>query len=339
MKQSSNLFLAIILSCAGITATAQTDSLVLSNGNVIVGELKSMDKGVLIIETGYSDSDFSIEWTGVKEIYSANRFLITLRDGRRINGSLKSTGAGKVTIESVEGEIIETTLSDLVYMKGLKSNFWSRSYASIDLGLNLTKANNLKQYSMRSTAGYLADKWALDMYYNDIRSSQDSIEATKRTEGGISYKYYLPRDWYLMSAVTFLSNTEQALQLRTTAKLGAGNYIVHTNKSYWGLLGGISYNNETFSNDTPKRSSAEGFFGTELNMFDTGDLSLISSLYIYPGITEAGRWRSDFQVDTKYDLPHDFYIQLGLTLNYDNQPAVQGNETDYVFVFSVGWEL
>lgn len=338
-KQSFKLLTAIALSCAGFKASAQKDSLVLSNGNTIVGEIKSMDKGVLVIETDYSKNDFSIEWLGVKEVYSSTRFLITLKDGSRINGNFKSTGTGSIVIEGIEGEKIETALSELVYLKGLESEFWSRVHANIDLGLSLTKANNLRQYSMRSTAGYLADKWAADMYYNDNRSQQDSIAETKRTEGGISFKYYLQRDWFLMSDINLLSNTEQALQLRTTAKLGAGKYLIHTNKSYWGLGGGLSYNNESFSNETPGRNSAEAFFGTEFNLFDIGDLNLLSTWYVYPGITEAGRWRSDFKFDTKYDLPLDFYIKLGWTINYDNQPAIQGNETDYVFVISFGWEL
>jgi hypothetical protein len=52
--------------------------LILKNGNIIVGEFKDMDKGVLTIETDYSDSDFKIEWEGIKEIYSKTKFLITL---------------------------------------------------------------------------------------------------------------------------------------------------------------------------------------------------------------------------------------------------------------------
>jgi hypothetical protein len=74
-------------------------------------------------------------------------------------------------------------------------------------------------------------------------------------------------------------------------------------------------------------------------MFDVGDLDLLSSFYIFPSLTETGRLRYDFRIDSKYDLPYDFYIKLGLTLNYDNRPAVEGNETDYVFGFTVGWEL
>ena len=37
---------------------AQNDTLYLNNGDMIVGDLKGMDRGVSTIEPSYSDSDF-----------------------------------------------------------------------------------------------------------------------------------------------------------------------------------------------------------------------------------------------------------------------------------------
>jgi len=318
---------------------SQRDSLILKNKDVIVGEIKSLDKGVLTIETGYSKSDFTIEWSGIKEIYSKTTFLVTLKDGSRINGTFHSDSLNKIIITDNEGKKTETTLENIVYLKGLKSSFWSRVHANIDAGLSISKANNLKQYNVRSGFGYLADKWLADVFYDDTRSSQDSVADTKRTEAGASFTYFLPKDWYLLAALNTLKNTEQALKLRFTGKLGGGKYVIHTNRSYWGIGAGGSYNNESFTNGTSARSSVEGYLGTEINLFDIGDFSLLSNLYVYKSFTESGRWRSDFKLDTKYDLPHDFYIKFGITLNYDNQPAVAGKETDYVYVFSIGWSL
>ena len=143
----------------------------------------------------------------------------------------------------------------------------------------------------------------------------------------------------MIGAVTTLANTEQDLKQRLTAKAGIGKYFIHTNKSYWGVSAGIASNNETFTNGKEKRNSAEGYFGSELNLFDIGDFSLLTNAYAYPNLTESGRWRVDFKLDSKYDLPKDFYIKFGITVNYDNRPAEPGKETDYVYVFAVGWEL
>lgn len=323
-----------------LIVSAQHDSLVLKNGNVIIGEIKSLDKGVLTIETDYSKDDFKVEWSGIKEIYSESRFLITLTKGERLNGSFKSEPGGtKITITSIDGQQSETSLGEIVFLKGLKSDFWSRASASIDLGLSLTKANNLRQYTVRSNVGYLADKWELTFFYNDLRSKQDSVAETRRTEYGPSFKYFLQRDWFINTRLNFLSNTEQAIKLRTTGKLGAGKYLVHNNKAYFGVGGGLSFNNETFTNQTASRNSLEGYVGLEANLFDLDNLSLLSNLFVYPSFTESGRWRTDFTLDTKYDLPLDFYFKIGGTLNYDNRPAIVGNEVDFVVSFSFGWEL
>src|SRR6478735_1052477 len=206
---------------------AQHDSLVLKNDDKVVGEIKSLDKGVLTIETNYSKKDFTIEWSGVKEIYSSTIFMITLSDGRRFNAKVQSIpGDRKISVVTNDNQAIETSLDQIVFLKGLKSDFWSRMRASVDLGLSLTKANNLKQITINSAVGYLADKWETDIYFNMIQSTRDSVSKTKRIDGGINYKYFLQNDWFLSSSITFLSNTEQALNLRTSGKLGGGKYLV-----------------------------------------------------------------------------------------------------------------
>ncbi len=79
------------------TVFAQKDSLILTNGDMMVGEIKSMDKGVLYMETPYSKNDFNIKWVEIREVYSSTRFLITLQDGSRINGNLHTNEAGNKT--------------------------------------------------------------------------------------------------------------------------------------------------------------------------------------------------------------------------------------------------
>jgi hypothetical protein len=191
---------------------------------------------------------------------------------------------------------------------------------------------------MRSTLGYLAEKWSADASYNTLKSTQAETDPIHRTDGGLSFNYFLPKDWYIPASITFLSNNEQKIDLRTLAKLGIGKYVIHTNHSYWGFSGGASYNNENYSDMTPDRESWEGFFGSELNLYDIGDLSLLTKVVAYPSITESGRWRADFVFDTKYDLPLDFYVKLGFTVNFDNQPVENAPETDYVLQTGIGWE-
>lgn len=335
----NKFILLSILFLGTISLQAQTDSLIFKNGNYIIGEIKSMDRNILKIETDYSDDDFTIEWDGIKEIYTSTYFLITLSNGSRYNGTIKTTVPGKISIQSDDGQTIEINMEDIVIMNDIDQGFWSQVYATVDFGIDLTKANNLKQFSMRSNVGYISKRWQLDANFNSLSSTQDDVDKIKRIDGGLTFKYFLPHDWYPLVSIDFLHNTELDLDLRNTTKLGLGKYVIHTNKVYWGFSLGANQNKENYITETtPDRESWEGFFGTELNFFNVGDLSLLTQLIAYPSFTESGRWRSDFKFDLKYDLPLDFYIKLGYTLNVDNQPAAESSKSDYVFHTGFGWE-
>ena len=233
-----------------------------------------------------------------------------------------------------------TPHNEIVWLDDKDKGFWSQLYFSIDLGFDLTKANNLTQFSAGSTLGYVAERWSIDSHFNRMTSTQDNVDDIKRTDGGIGYKYFLPRDWYPLISFDALSNTEQNLDLRTSWRFGMGKFVIHTNSAYWGFSLGTNNNNEKFSNETESQNSWEAFMGTELNLFNIGDLSLSTKFIAFPSLTDQGRWRADFNFDVKYEMPFDddFYIKLSTTVNYDNNPAEEGTETDYVFHTGFGWE-
>lgn len=313
------------------------DSLIFENDNVVIGEIKSMDRGVLTIETDYSDSDFTVKWNGVKEIFTKTHFLVTLANGRKITGSLASADSVQVIIQGDDGHRYQYLLNDLVTMRSLSNKFWDQVRASVSAGYSLTRAQMLQQFSMRSNVAYLAKRWSLEASYNSVNSKQDEVADIQRKDAAITFYYFLPKDWYVPVSATFLSNTEQKIDLRLLGKIGLGKYVIHTNAAYWGFSAGANVNYEIFDDETEGRTSWEAFIGSELNLFDIGDLSLLTRLVAYPSITESGRIRADFSLDAKYDLPYDFYIQLGYTLNYDNGPVEGVPEGDYVFQTTFGW--
>lgn len=334
------LLIVIIILCA-VFAYSQNDSLVLKNGDIIIGELKDMNRGVVTFETDYSDSDFKIEWNGITEIYTVSSYMITLSDGTRLNGRIESYGDKKVKLILEDGDTKEVAISYIVFLKSVDKGFWDQLYASVDIGLDLTRANHLSTFSTRSTVGYMAQRWSADINFNYLISTQDSTEKIRRTDGGLAYKYYLPRDWYIPVSITYLSNTEQRLDARWNGLLGIGKFVIHTNRVYWGFAIGASLNSERYSPlDEPitHTQSLEGYLGTELNLFDIGDLSLSTKARAYPSFTESGRWRADFNFETKYDLPLDFYIKISVSLDYDNQPVAGASDLDYVLHTGFGWE-
>jgi hypothetical protein len=338
MKNRLAIIFCFFLTMLSYNLYAQTDSLILNNGNIIVGDLKRMDRGVATIETGYSKDDFRVKWNGVKKINSSTSYIITLLDGTRLNGKFETADSGKVNIKSNDGSAKTGKMDEVVDFQKLDKGFWDRASANIDFGLAHTKSQNLTSLNVRGNIGYITEKWSSSATYNNLYSSQNDVDPVRNTDGALNYNYLLPKDWYIPVTLSFLSNTEQKIDLRTLGKLGIGKYVIHTNYSYWGFTGGASYNKENYS-EAADRESWEGFIGTELNLYDIGDLNLLTKVVAYPSITESGRWRGDFIFDAKYELPLDFYIRFGITVNYDNRPVPGAPETDYSLQTGFGWEL
>jgi len=325
----------ILMSHLGFT---QIDSLIFRNGDAMVGEIKSMDRGIAIVKTDYSEKDFQVEWEFVKEIYTESKFLITLSNGAKHYGEIRTSEELQIQIHTNENDMIPCTIENIVYLNPIKDRFIDRISASIDLGFDMTKSNNLRALTSRSFIGYKTNKWSSDLSLNYLHSKQDETEDIIRTESALNYRYVLPKRFYAITTISTLSNTEQKLDLRMNAQLGLGQFLVRTIRAYWGIKLGFNRNIEQYSADAEDRDSWEGYLGTELNLFDIGDFRLLVILMAYPSITEKGRWRSDSKLDIKYDLPLNFYINLGLSFNYDNRPVEGASKTDYILQTGFGWE-
>ncbi len=340
--RSTLVFLSLL---AGLfTASGQNDSLVMSNGNTLVGEIKGMEKGVLTLKTKYSDKDFKIDWDDVIWIKSMRNFIMNLPHGRKLYGSIlpDSKDSGKVIVVDVKERII-TSIQDLVYIKPVKKKFFGRFGGIISAGYTLTKANNSHQISVNTNLNYTSNSMLSSAYFTFISNLQkkDSVEIkNKRMEGGLAFNIFLIRGWVAIVGTDLLQNEEQKIKLRANTKLGVGNYVARTNKLYLLLGGGGAWNYETYS-DTANtlRSNLEAFATIDFNIFNIGDLNLTTSVTGFAGLTDWGRLRCDFNFDLKYDLPLDLFINLGFTLNYDNQPVAGASDNDYVLQTTVGWDF
>ena len=154
-----------------------------------------------------------------------------------------------------------------------------------------------------------------------------------------SRKTALPKKWYLLADVSYLSNTEQALKGRISPSVGLGRFIKSTNRLYFGVTVGATVNFETYEDNSLDKTSSEAFLGSNFDMYDFKDFDLSTGFKFYTGLSEKGRIRTDYDIIIKYDLPWDFYIKTGFSLNYDNQPAVKGTEVDYIFTSGFGYKL
>ena len=332
------IYVALLLFIGGM-AQAQNDTIKVKNGNVIYGEIKKIRSRILTIETPYSDDDFTIDFDEVTEIKVQKVCFIVLTYGRRKTGYVQNDAPGKFAFTDENGGTEIFDIDELIMLDTISDSFWHRINGNIDFGYNLTKANNASQISLAGGIGYRGPTWVSNLSISSLNSQQDNTLDIERTDITASLQRILPRKWYLIGNLSFLSNTEQALNSRYAIRPGAGRFLVLSNKLSWGLNAGLNFNLESFSDETPDRNSTELYLGSQLHMFDYKDFKLITDINIFPSLSEKGRWRVDYSLDVKYDLPYDFYIKSTIQFNYDNQSALAGSDFDYIFTTGFGWKF
>ncbi|MHA3789437.1 DUF481 domain-containing protein [Flavobacterium hauense] len=300
-----------------------------------------MKKGVLTIETVYSDADFKVELVNITEIRSDRMYMVKLSNGSVMNTRItpKPKEPAKVIIMDKGYEQV-VDIKEIVILQPINNKFFSRFTSELSMGYNYTKSSDLTQLTIRSTLGYNASYWNFSGSYNTVYSTQNDADPVRRTDANGEFKYYLQKNWYALVSGDFLSNEEQKLKLRSTTRGGVGKYLLSTHRTYLGTATGLAWNNESFTDslDT-NRNSLEAFVTMELSMFEHKDLSMYTKVTAYPSLTISNRVRTDLTVDFKLDLPLNFFLKLGLTYNYDSKPIKDGGKEDYVIQSTFGWEI
>ena len=171
------LLLLVVLFNLNSVVFSQNDSIRVSNNDLLIGELKEMSKSILTFDTPYADKDFKIKWSKVSEVYSTRTFIISLSNGDRFNSSIKTDPTNKENvIVVIEGVDKSVHLSDVVFLEPVAASFFSRLEADFDIGLTLTKTNNLRSVTTNFALKYLAYKWDLGADFNLVYSEQDNVD-------------------------------------------------------------------------------------------------------------------------------------------------------------------
>jgi hypothetical protein len=328
------LLLLLALAALPCLLPAASDVVVTTSGDRLVGEIKSLDKDVLVFSTDYSDSDFRIKWEKVARIESDRQFLVETFAGERVSGSLKSDPAKKSTAQVGAQSF---PLPDVALVQPFERSLWSRFDVGFDFGYSMTRANDAKQLTAGGNLAYRGERNLVVTNANAFFSRQVNAPRTRRWEVATDYKHLLGRNWYLSGGSDFLGSDEQKLDLRTTLSSGAGRYFFRSPSQYLGIGAGAAWTNEQYMDPTlPVANSAEAYGGFEYFTERLKFADLITRFTLYPSVTIPGRYRFNFKFDFDFNLPGDWYMRTGYYNNFDSQPPAGLSRNDYGWKNSFG---
>ena len=319
----------------------KTDTLILNNGDRIVGEIKGVYRGKL----DYSTNDagrLSIEWIKVFRLTSPRYYEIHDRWGTKHFGPLvRAAENGTIAIDGVHPDTLR--IVDVVEIVELGAHFSQRVNGMFDLGYTHTKANNANTFSTRAEIEYRGPKIGSDVALDGYYQKQDNAEQISRQSASLNGSYFLPNRYSADGVFTAERNDELDLDLRVIGGGGVGRTLVESNRNSVEAAAGLVLTREQFSVDSAdvvNNNNLEATFGikAETFRFDQPKLRVVSSLVLFPSLTTPGRVRGGFSFEFSRESTRDVKFGIRFVDTFDSRPPAEGAEkNDFNFTFTIGW--
>jgi Protein of unknown function, DUF481 len=320
-------------------ARDKSDVVVLRNGDRISGDIHSLEFGILTLSTD-NMSTLSIEWPAVRSVRSKFEFAIERRDGTKYHGVIAtSEDAADLVVQSAGGSV-RIPMSEVERISRFSPRFWDRINGGLSIGFSYSKSSSISVSNVNLNANYrsISIDSSLAFSSNTTKDSSGSTTDRQLLTGAVQFLRQSRNFWGLLGSLE--RDQSLGIDARLVGGAGIGRRFLQTSFSEVTGVVGLVGTEEWIVDKSGPRASVEAVAGGSWQVFRFIEpkTRLNLSLYVFPSLTESGRYRSTGDLSLTHKFPHDVTVGLTGYLSYDNQPPESGAEkSDYGLTFNLGY--
>ena len=313
------------------SAASKTDTVTFRNGDKLTGEIKSLDRGQLNLNTEATGT-IGIEWDKVSSVVSKQRIQVEINNGTRYFGSLASSGeSSNIVVVTDNGQQALETI-EIVKMTPIEGVGIHALDVDLSLGYDFAKAGGVKHATLGINMDYRSLIRIESIRFSTVITDSDSQEPSRRTNLGLRHTRLWRKRWFTNSSLSFDQNDELGLKLRSTLGSGGGRYLVQSNTMLLSLEGELQFSRESLIGENEDIDSLEIALAANWDwfLFDDPELDWSTRLQVIPSVTESGRVRGELDTTLSWEIIGDLNWALSLYGSWDNQPqSAAGATSDY----------
>jgi len=338
-RTGSLLLLFLLVAATPGIAGPKTDTVRLDTGDILTGEIKSLERGQLTYSTDTMET-VSIKWARVLRISSPNWYLVTVEGGAQHYGRLQNADSdGKLRV-AILNRYEDLDMVNVVRIEPIESKLWDRISVALSFGLSYTQASDVSQLTFDGSIGYKDRRHLVELGGNTIRTDKgDGSDRSQQFDLALQYQYTLTGRLFGTGILSGERNDELGLELRVLGGLGTGYRLIEQGASVLTLVGGLSENREYSTGDESPTNNTEALLNSRYSLYfyesPKTDLDLRGTFYQTVG---GRRQRFEFSTSARRELIPDFFIVLNYYESYDSDPpSAEGDKTDRGVVLQISW--
>jgi hypothetical protein len=232
------LWPVIVGALAVAASDASADVVILRNGDLLSGELKSLNRGLLSFEIDAATSDVQIEWDEVRSLSSTQALEVRLDTGERHFGTLADSAAeASIAIVEPSGTVV-LPMARVVFITAIEDTFRERLAGDISAGYSFTEASNVAQFNFGMSLGYEGIAHVFEGSFDTLSSDSGDGNSFDRSNLQMRHSRRLRDRWMAGQLAMFERNESLGIDLRSSIGGGVGRALRETNDRFIGLYGG-----------------------------------------------------------------------------------------------------
>jgi putative salt-induced outer membrane protein YdiY len=354
----------LICLLVGTTLTAvtlQASVVVLKNGERLTGAWVNVQGGNLIFKSD-TLGQVTIPVTKIRSFAAKKPAVIIRTDRTTASGQLKLLPSGNwqvsrngrvqvVPASKVNVIMPESQYTSLVHHKAA---LWQDWKGNANLGYSVQRGNqdsNIISLNVAATRErpaapifmhHFRTTYSLTMLYSTVKQSGTSISADTLTTN-LREDYLFTPDNFVFVSGELDHIQPQGLYLRQTYGGGFGRDLIHSSRTMFDVLAGITFVNQKLYTVPPSTTPAppasqyaEAVVGETLNMALTKRIHLNHSLNFFPNLTSTGQYYFNTTTGLALTLTSRFTANLNFVDQYLSNPLPGSTKNNVALTLGVG---
>lgn len=314
---------------------ADSDVVVLTNGNRMTGSVTELSRGELSFSIDGAGS-VDIDWTNVASLTCSHALDIELGSGERLHGSISSPEPGKLEVRSDAGSTKVVAMTDVVRMTPVAATFVERTSGSIEAGLSFLQANDEIDLTLSAEAENRTRNYLTEASFTSLLRRRDDASTLRRNHFDIGSRRFLSNRWFVLGQGEVEEDTKLSLDLRVLVFGAVGRTLVQSHRTALGVYGGLDYDLEQYEDIPGTDHSVEALGAVEWEWFELGSSTTVSADATTYVSLERSRVRFDVDAGIEHDIVRNYYVTLEFFGAFDSDPPEGLDDSDIGLALAVG---
>ncbi len=342
-SRTISIALALFLATASATAAVVT----LKNGERVVGDWVNVQGGAITF-TSETLGKISIPLSKVKSFAPSKPAVVVRKNKSTATGQLELLPSGDWQVSQnghaqvVPASQVQIIMPQAAYkaLMAYRAQILHDWKGTANVGYNIQSGNEQADTISANVAAvrerpstaiffpHFRTTYSLIMLFSKVEQDGSMISSNSLTTSLREDYLFTPDNFVFVSGELDHIQT-QGLYLQQMYGAGFGRDIIHTSRTVFSVLGGISYIGQRFYTGGPEQQNAEALLGESLSFALSKRLQLVHSLTFNPLITDLGQYNFQTNSSLIFKLSARFTANLSLVDDYLSNPT-PGNHSNNV---------